>query len=210
MTTVLVANPKGGVGKTTLATNLAGYWANQGHQVMLGDLDKQESAATWLAFRPSTVARIGTWHKSGDGKVLRPPVGTTHAVLDSPAGLHGKRLRAVLLQVQKIVVPIQPSIFDMYATREFLSELVAQLGKRKRMVRLVGMRVDKRTVAAERLREFLSQLELDWITNLRDTQTYVQLAAQGLSLFDMQPERHPKDFAQWQPLTQWLDQTKPD
>ena len=208
MTSVLVANPKGGVGKTTLATNLAGYWANQGHQVMLGDLDKQESSATWLAIRPSTAAHIHSWHKSG-GKVLRPPTGTTHAVLDSPAGLHGKRLRAVLLQVQKIVVPIQPSIFDMYATREFLSELAEQLGKRKHMVGLVGMRVDERTVAAERLREFLSQLELNWVTNLRDTQTYVQLAAQGLSLFDLRPDRHPRDIAQWEPLTQWLNQAKP-
>ncbi len=206
MTTVLVANPKGGVGKTTLSTNIAGYWANRGRSVMLGDLDKQGSANLWLSIRPDSAAPIAAWRTSGDGKVLRAPAGTTHAVLDSPAGLHGKRLRAVLLQAQKIVVPIQPSIFDIHATRDFLSELAQQLGKRKHMIRLVGMRVDGRTVAAERLQEFIASLSLNWVTNLRDTQTYVQLAAQGLTVFDVDPARHARDLAQWAPLTAWLDQ----
>lgn len=206
MTTVLVANPKGGVGKTTLSTNIAGYWANRGRSVMLGDLDKQGSSNLWLSIRPSSAAPIAAWQTSGDGKVLQAPAGTTHAVLDSPAGLHGKRLRAVLRQAQKIVVPIQPSIFDIYATRDFLSELAQQLGKRKNIIRLVGMRVDGRTVAAERLQEFIASLSLSWITNLRDTQTYVQLAAQGLTVFDVDPARHARDLAQWAPLTTWLDQ----
>ncbi|ARU03392.1 cobyrinic acid a,c-diamide synthase [Comamonas serinivorans] len=205
MTTVLVANPKGGVGKTTLSTNIASYWASRGRQVMLGDLDKQESSALWLSLRPATAAPIQAWRRSSDGKVLRPPPGTTHAVLDSPAGLHGKRLREVLEQVQKVVVPIQPSIFDIYATRDFLHELVGELGKRKAIVRLVGMRVDSRTVAAERLQEFIAMLDLNWVTNLRDTQLYVQLAAQGLGLFDVQGERYERDRAQWAPLAAWLD-----
>jgi chromosome partitioning protein len=193
------------VGKTTLSTNLAAWWANQGHQVMLGDLDRQESSALWLQLRPESAAPILSWRRSADGKVLHPPKGTTHAVLDSPAGLHGKRLREVLGQVQKIVIPIQPSIFDIYATRDFLTELVEELGRRKSIVRLVGMRVDGRTVAAERLQEFIAALDLPWITDIRDTQMYVQLAAQGLSLFDLPAERHERDRAQWAPLTAWLD-----
>jgi chromosome partitioning protein len=90
MPVIVVANPKGGVGKTTLATNLAGYLASRGHAVMLGDVDRQQSSKTWLALRPSGLPRIASWEVRRD-EIVRPPKGTTHIVLDTPAGLHGKR-----------------------------------------------------------------------------------------------------------------------
>ena len=95
MKAFLVANPKGGSGKSTLATNLAGYFASRRHDVMLGDIDRQQSARDWLAIRPFELPTIDTWD-IGPDKIARPPKGTSHVVLDTPAGLHGKALDKVL------------------------------------------------------------------------------------------------------------------
>ncbi|MES1161912.1 MAG: ParA family protein, partial [Rhizobacter sp.] len=96
MPVVLVANPKGGVGKSTLATHIAGYMASRGHAVMLGDIDRQQSSRLWLGLRPPQARQILSWEASEDGSVVRPPRGTTHAVIDTPAGLHGSRFKEVL------------------------------------------------------------------------------------------------------------------
>lgn len=210
MPVVLVANPKGGVGKSTLATQVAGYFASRRHAVMLGDVDRQQSSRLWLGLRPPQVAPIRGWDaEDGDG-LLRPPRGTTHAVLDSPAGLHGKRLKQVLALADHVLVPVQPSLFDIYATRDFVDRLRERTAGRAIRVGLVGMRVDGRTLAAERLREFVAQLDVPAVTELRDTQNYVQLAARGLTLFDLAPGRVQRDLAQWAPLLRWLDAPEVD
>ncbi len=205
MPVVLVANPKGGVGKSTLATQVAGYFASRGRAVMLGDVDRQQSSRLWLGLRPPAAAPIATWEAGDADGVVRPPKGTTHAVLDSPAGLHGKRLRQVLTLADKVIVPLQPSIFDIYATREFLDKLKEERNAEKTQIGLVAMRVDGRTLAAERLREFTAGLGLPVIGEVRDTQNYVQLAARGLSLFDVAPGRVQRDLEQWQRICDWLD-----
>ena len=205
MPVVLVANPKGGVGKSTLATNIAGYWASRGHAVMLGDVDRQQSARLWLGLRPAAAASISTWEAQGDGNVVRPPKGTTHAVLDSPAGLHGWRFKDVLALADKVIVPLQPSIFDIYATRDFLDRLKESRNAAKTQIGLVGMRVDARTLAADRLHEFVAGLGVPVIGELRDTQNYVQLAARGLTVFDIAPGRVQRDLEQWQSICQWLE-----
>jgi len=205
MPVVLVANPKGGVGKSTLATQIAGYLASRGHAVMLGDVDRQQSARLWLGLRPPAAAAIATWEATDTDGVVRPPKGTTHAVLDSPAGLHGRRLRDVLALADRVIVPLQPSIFDIYATRDFLDKLQEQRNAAKTRIGLVAMRVDGRTLAAERLREFTSGLGLPVIGELRDTQNYVQLAARGLSVFDVAPWRVQRDLEQWAPICAWLE-----
>ncbi|MDP3833949.1 MAG: ParA family protein, partial [Hydrogenophaga sp.] len=122
MPIVVVANPKGGVGKSTLSTNVAGYFARKGHSVMLGDADRQQSSALWLKLRPPEARPIQTWDVSKD-LIARPPKDVTHVVLDTPAGLHGGRFKEVLKLADKVLVPLQPSIFDIYATRDFLDEL---------------------------------------------------------------------------------------
>ncbi|WP_399678742.1 ParA family protein [Xenophilus sp.] len=205
MPVVLVANPKGGAGKSTLATNIAGYYARQGHAVMLGDTDRQQSSRLWLGLRPAQAVPIRGWTTDGDGALLKPPPGTTHAVLDSPAGLHGKRLKELLALADRVIVPLQPSLFDIYAARDFLDRLSERIAGTKTRVGLVGMRVDGRTLAAQRLREFEAQLSVPVVAELRDTQLYVQLAARGLTLFDIAPGRVERDLAQWAPLTAWLD-----
>ncbi|MGO4392079.1 ParA family protein [Variovorax sp. M-6] len=205
MPVVLVANPKGGVGKSTLATHIAGYFASRGHPVMLGDIDRQQSSRLWLGLRSPQAREIRSWEASEDGNVVRPPRGTTHAVIDTPAGLHGSRFKEALALADRVLVPLSPSIFDIYATRDFLDKLLANRHAAKAKIALVGMRVDARTLAADRLREFVAGLDLPVLGELRDTQNYVQLAARGLTLFDLAPGRVQRDLEQWQPITRWLD-----
>lgn len=200
----LVANPKGGSGKSTLATSLAGYFAARGQRVMLGDIDRQQSSKLWLGLRPVASARISSWEIQDDA-IAKPPKGTTHVVLDTPAGLHGKRLKDVIRLADKVVVPLQPSVFDIFATRAFLDELVQSKHAAKTQIGLVGMRVDERTIAAEHLHEFVDMLGIAVLGYLRSTQNYVHLAARGLTLFDVAPHRVEKDLAQWQELCRWLD-----
>ena len=204
MPVVVVANPKGGVGKSTLSTNIAGYFASQGHSVVLGDLDRQRSAHLWLGQRPPQARPIGVWDLASD-LITRPPNGATHAVLDTPAGLHGWRLKDVLKMADKVIVPLQPSVFDIFATREFLDDLASSRHAGRVQIGLVGKRVDERTVAAERLQEFVQGLDLPVLGYVRDTQNYIHLAAQGLTLFDVAPGRVARDLEQWQPLCDWLD-----
>ncbi|MBU7576063.1 MAG: nucleotide-binding protein [Hydrogenophaga sp.] len=204
MPIVVVANPKGGVGKSTLSTNVAGYFARQGHSVMLGDADRQQSSALWLRLRPPEARPIQTWEVSQD-LIARPPKDVTHVVLDTPAGLHGWRFKDVLKIADKVLVPLQPSIFDIYATRAFIDELAESRRAGQLQVGIVGMRVDMRTIAADKLGEFVTGLGLPVLGALRDTQNYVHLAARGLTLFDVTPSRVEKDLKQWQGICEWLD-----
>jgi len=204
MPVIVVANPKGGVGKTTLATNIAGYFAARGHKVMLGDVDRQQSARTWLALRPAGLAPIAAWEVAHD-EVVRPPKGTTHVVLDTPAGLHGKRLDEVMKLADKVLIPLQPSIFDIHATHEFVRQLLAHKRSERVQFAIVGMRTREGTISTDQLRGFLDGLKLPLLGFLRDTQNYVHLAAHGLTLWDVGSARFERDLEQWQPLAQWLD-----
>ena len=204
MPVVVIANPKGGVGKTTLATNVAGYFASRGHPVMLGDADRQQSSRLWLGLRPTGARSVSSWELNAE-LIGRPPRGTTHVVLDTPAGLHDASFNEVLKLADKIIVPLQPSIFDIFATRAFLDQLAAHRRAGKVQVGIVGMRVDARTIAADKLRDFVEGLGLPVLGYIRDTQNYIHLAARGLTLFDVAPGRVEKDLEQWQGLCRWLE-----
>ncbi len=204
MPVVVIANPKGGVGKSTLSTNVAGYFASKGHAVMLGDSDRQQSSKLWLGLRPPAARPITAWDIGAD-LVAKPPKGTSHVVLDTPAGLHGWRFKEVMKMADRIIVPLQPSIFDIFATREFLDELAQNQHALKAKVGIVGMRVDARTIAASKLHEFVDSLGLPVLGYLRDTQNYIQVAAHGLTLFDLARSRVERDLEQWQPICEWLD-----
>ena len=141
MSVIVVANPKGGVGKSTLSTNLAGWLARQGHAVMLGDTDRQQSARAWLGLRPAGLPLITGWEVQAD-KLVKPPKGTTHVVLDTPAGLHGRKLEQVLRIADRILVPLQPSLFDVYATRDFIAAKVERRPRQKDGVERLPYRAD--------------------------------------------------------------------
>lgn len=204
MPVVVVANPKGGVGKSTVATNIAGYFASKGHAVMLGDADRQQSSRLWLGLRPPGARPISTWDIDA-GNIVKPPKGTTHVVLDTPAGMHGKMFKEVLKLADKVLVPLQPSVFDIFATRSFLDELAEHRQASQMQVGLVGSRVDMRTIAADKLHEFVDGLGLPVLGYLRHTQNYIHLAARGLTLFDVAPGRVERDLEQWQGICRWLD-----
>ena len=203
MSVIVVANPKGGAGKSTLATQIAGWLARQGHAVSLGDLDRQQSSRQWLLLRPAQLPAILPWEVSRDD-VARLPKGTTQAVIDTPAGLRGHRLDTAMRVADRIVIPMQPSLFDMQATHAFVQELRAH--RRAAQVRsgLEGMRVKEHTIAQDRMQEFVSGLGVPLVASLRDTQNYVHLAAHGLTLFDVAPGRVERDLEQFEPLAHWL------
>jgi len=202
----VVMNPKGGVGKSTIATNLAGYFANQGKSVMLGDVDKQQSAREWLKLRPAQVPPIKSWDIEA-GKPAKLPKGTSHAVIDTPAGLSNKLLDTVIKSANRVIVPLQASMLDILATRSFLEALADDKAVRQSdaLVGVVGMRVDTRTRSFDELQRFLEGLGLPVLGNLRNTQNYVHLAARGLTLFDLNPNRVAQDLEQWQPILKWLE-----
>ena len=204
MPVIVVANPKGGVGKTTLSTNLAGYLASRGAKVMLGDVDRQQSSRTWLALRPAGVPRIESWEVARD-EIVRPPKGTTHVVLDTPAGLHGKRLDEVMKLADKVLVPLQPSIFDIHASSDFVRQLLAHRRSARVSIAIVGVRTREGTISTDQLRAFLGGVQPPVLGFLRDTQNYVHLAAHGLTLWDVASSRFDRDREQWQPITRWID-----
>lgn len=205
MRSILVVNPKGGAGKTTLTTNVAAYLARKGERVAIGDLDRQQSALAWLDFRDEALPRVQGFD-AREGWDKRPK-GTTVVVVDAPAGIHGGKLSDSLKAADKVLVPVQPSLFDMAATEEFL-RLVADeksVRKQKTFVALVAMRVDPRTRTAAMLERFLTHFDLPVLTYLRDTQVYPTAAAEGRSLFDIAPSRARRELANWEPLTAWID-----
>ena len=205
MKAILIANPKGGSGKTTIATNLAGSLAARKEKVFLWDLDRQQSSLNWLAMRPAdrpVIRRLDA--KDGDESPM--PRGSSWLILDSAAGLHGKNLAYALKISNKIIVPVQPSVFDMAASSAFLQTLLEEkaVRKHKTFIGIVGMRVNPRTRAAATLEAFLAQFNLPVLTYLRDAQIYVNAAFNGLSLFDLPEYLSAKDVEQWQPILDWV------
>lgn len=200
MRVMLVANPKGGSGKTTLSINLAGGLAAQGRRVAMLDLDRQKSATAWLAMRDMALPDIDLVQ---DGQ----KTDADWLVIDSPAGLHGKTLERALKLAHKVVVPIAPSLFDIRASQEFLAALHAEKSVRKghAFVGVVGMRVDARTRAGVTLEQFMAAQDLPVLAYLRNTQNYVNAAFEGKSLFDLPHHIAERDLEPWAELMRWVE-----
>jgi chromosome partitioning protein len=198
MKAILVANPKGGAGKTTLSINLAGWLASEGQTVSMLDMDRQKSATKWLSRRAESLPPITM---AGEGKER-----SDWLVIDSPAGLHGKNLDHAVKLVSRVLVPISPSLFDIQASQDFLTELAEEKKVRhgKIDVGVVGMRMAPRTRAAVTLEAFLQKLDLPVIAYLHETQQYVNAAFEGKTLFDLPPYLTHAERESWAPLIQWL------
>ncbi len=205
MQTILIANPKGGSGKTTLATNIAGWLAGKRQRVALGDADPQRTASDWLARRPALFPPIAGFTGDTRKRELKD-VAAQWLVVDSPAGLRGEGLRDAIRRADVLLVPVSPSAFDMTATQRFL-EAIADYKAVKEggiAVAIVGLRVDARTRSAAELDDFLENFDFPVVTHLRDTQVYVYCARDGYSVFDLPRSRGEQDWEQWKPLTRWI------
>ena len=204
MQTILVANSKGGSGKTTLATNIAGWLAGKRQRVGLLDADPQGSATEWLARRPALFPPVAGF--AGDvGKKELKDVAPEWLVVDSPAALHGEELRDSVKRADAMIIPVSPSIFDMAATEHFLQTIAGYKAVREGLaIALVAMRVDMRTHSYAELDEFLKQFDFPLVTRLRDTQVYVHCARDGYSVFDLPRSRGEQEWEQWKPLTRWI------
>ena len=205
MPTVALVSRKGGCGKSTLATHIAAYFAREGVPVTLGDLDHQQSMRVWLKRRPSAAPAITGWVGDTNGNV-RPPMGATHLVLDTPGGLHGLGLAKVAMVADAILIPVSGSVFD----REAASDCWAELRLHPRVVSgrcqvaALGMRLDRRTQAEDVARDWAASIGLPWLCSLRGSQIYVRAVENGLSIFDMPASVTAIDREQWEPLLHWL------
>ena len=205
MPTVALVSRKGGCGKSTLATHIAAYFAREGMTITLGDLDHQQSMRVWLKRRPSAAPAITGWVGDTNGSA-RPPIGTTHLVLDTPGGLHGLALAKVAMVADAILIPVSGSVFD----REAASDCWAELRLHPRVVSgrcqvaAVGMRLDRRTQAEEIASDWAASIGLNWLCSLRSSQIYVRAVDNGLSIFDMPLSVTEVDRVQWEPLLAWL------
>ncbi|HEV7575978.1 MAG TPA: ParA family protein [Caldimonas sp.] len=210
MPVIAVVNRKGGSGKSTLATHLAAHFANCGVPVMLGDVDRQQSTQSWLRSRslrhlPRSAPIVG-WAVDPK-RVLRPPAGVRHVILDTPGGLRGFDLARVVAFADVVLMPVCNSIFDRESAADCFNEMMAlpRVASGRCKVAAIGMRLDARTRAAEVLQAWARGLKLPFIGVLREAQTYVRCVEQGLTVFDLPDAQAQADTAQWKPIVAWLD-----
>jgi len=210
---IVVLNPKGGSGKTTLAFSLAGYIASSGRRVALIDMDRQGSSTRWLQNRSPQLPRIdgiaaniADTNTAGD-LCIDVPEDIDYAVVDAPAGLASHELIEYTCGAHAILVPVLSSDFDIHAASRLISDLllVAQVSRRNKRLGVIANRIDERTVAYQQLVRFLNRLSIAVVGTLRDTQNYVWAASGGLSIHEMQPSRVSKDLEQWEAVTKWLE-----
>lgn len=205
MPVIAVVNRKGGSGKSTLAAHIAAWCARNGSSVMLGDVDRQQSARAWLKRRDASLPAIAPW--AVDQKnMLRVPTGITHVVLDTPGGMHGFELARVVMFADAIVMPVCNSMFDRESAQACHAELMTmpRVASGRCRLAVVGMRIDARTNAAQTLDKWAESLGVPFLGALRETQLYVRSLERGLTIFDLQPQLAAADLAQWAPILQWL------
>ncbi|MCZ8255347.1 MAG: ParA family protein [Polaromonas sp.] len=208
MPVIAVVNRKGGSGKSTLAAHIAAWCARNGSSVMLGDVDRQQSARSWLKRRASELPAIAPWavdHKN----MLRVPTGITHVVLDTPGGMHGFELARVVMFADAVIMPVCNSMFDRESAAQCHADLMAlpRVATGRCRLATVGMRIDGRTSAAKTLEDWSEGLGMPFLGALRETQLYVRSLERGMTMFDLPASTAAQDLQQWQPILQWLRPT---
>ncbi len=205
MPVIAVVNRKGGSGKSTFAAHVAAWCAREGHSVMLGDVDRQQSSRAWLRRRDAALPAIAAWAMD-QRNMLRVPTGISHVVLDTPGGVHGFELARIVMFADAIVMPVCSSMFDRESAALCHAELMTlpRVASGRCRVGVVGMRIDGRTRAGELMREWSNGLRLPFLGVLRETQLYVRSLERGLTLFDLPPSQVAADLAQWAPIIEWM------
>lgn len=204
MRTIMTLNAKGGCGKSTLATNLASYYATEGKQVALVDCDPQASSLEWLAARPADRPEIIGVSASGGG--ARVPRNVEVAIFDAPARVHSSELTGMVRRAETLIIPVLPSPMDIRAAAHFIKELltVGKVSRKETRLAVVANRVREHTLIYHTLEAFLESLKIPFVATLRDTQNYIRAAERGLGIFELAPSLVWQDLEQWEPLLDWL------
>lgn len=227
MRKIMLLNAKGGCGKSTLATNLASYYASQGKSVVIADFDRQGSSMEWLEQRPQDrppIRGIAAWRDP-----VRVPRSTDYVIMDVPAGAHGSDLTALVRRAQTVIIPVLPSPTDIRAAAHFIHEalLVGKIVRDETRLAVVANRVRENTSIQNtmenvlnrmsisystlntqiyhNLERFLSRLRIPFIATLRESQNYLVADARGLGIFDLNRSQVTRDTEQWEPLLKWLE-----
>jgi chromosome partitioning protein len=205
MRSIMVLNSKGGSGKSTVATNLAGYYSTQGKKVVLVDFDPQASSLEWLEARPSGRATIiGIDASKGYNRL---PRNADYVIYDTPAAVHGKEINAYLRRAQSIIIPIMPSPIDMRAAIPFIQAVLAngRIARKESRVALIASRCRESTNVYHQLDIFLRKVrKAPFISVLRESQNYIRAADRGLGIFELAPYLVRRDLDQWSPIIKWL------
>ncbi len=210
---IVILNPKGGSGKSTLVTNIAASYARRGEAPAIMDYDPQGSSMAWLERRPDelpAIHGIAAYKKSINATrswQLRVPSGTLNLVVDSPAGLSHDDLRELTRDASSILVPVLPSSMDIHAASRCIADLllVAKVNRNERKLAVVANRTRKRTKSFSRLMRFLDSLGIPIIAVLRDSQNFVRSAEEGVGILEMPPSRVRPDAEQLERIVDWLD-----
>ena len=203
---IMVMNPKGGCGKSTLATNIASYYADAGYSVALADYDPQRSSLDWLDRRPDDRAKIAAVAGFEDG-LRHVPRSADMVVIDAPARSHGKELTDLVRHAETIVVPVLPSTIDMQASDRFIKEIkaVGKIERKQAKIGVVANRVREYTLIFEELDEYLTKLRVPYVATLREAQNYIRAYTRGLGIYELPEYLAWPDWEQWDPLIEWID-----
>ncbi len=205
MRTILITNAKGGCGKSTLATNLAAYYASQGHVTTLADYDAQGSSLEWLAHRPEGYPPI-TGLQSFESGLKYLPRRSDYLIIDAPARSTGSELTMLLRRAQSVVVPVLPSPIDIAASAKFVAELMhtRKVSEKHAKVALVANRVRESTLIFHELDKYLKHLRIPYIASLREAQNYIRSFQRGIGIHELPEYLAWPDWEQWEPLLKWL------
>lgn len=217
MLRITLLNPKGGCGKTTIATNLASYFAGLGRRTVLYDFDSQGSSTHWLEMRGDEHSQIHGIPAYRDNMratrswQLRIPRDTECVIVDTPASVNGPQLDDLIARSDRILIPLLASPIDLDAFTAFAERLARYPRVRSADVK-VGVIANRvrfntrfyRTLTSE-LDDIEQRLGMEHVTALRDTQHYVRAGQRGLGLVELKSSRIEPDIAQWAPLLAWLD-----
>jgi chromosome partitioning protein len=212
MQRILVLNPKGGSGKTTIATNLAGYFASQGDRPLLTDHDPQGSSTRWLKKRTAEqpfIHGIAAFERNARmtrSWQMRIPPDVGHVIVDTPAAVPGQSMPEYTKTADAIIVPVLPSDIDIHACSKCIADLllIAKVRRDEFRIGVVANRVKRNTLVYQSLMRFLGTLRIPVIATLRDSQNYLRAAEQGVGLHEMKQHAVERDLEDWKPLLAWL------
>ena len=203
---IMVLNAKGGCGKSTIATNIAVFFARDGHNTCIADYDPQRSSVDWLALRPADLPAISAVPAYEEG-IRNVPRGTDVLVIDAPARVRGSELNELVRRAETIIVPVLPSAIDIKACGYFMAELleIGKVSRKQARLGIIANRVRENTLIFEELDQYLAHLKVPYLGSLREAQNYVRAYARGMGVLELPEYLAWPDWKQWEPILAWLD-----